>query len=318
MPARILTHVAHQRCELLPFDPPQTGAGQLAGPTLATLVSPGTELNWAYCGNHFPQHSGYAAVFRVEQVGAEVTGWASGDLAFCYGGHQSWQCQAASGCHRLPAGLDPATATLARLMAVAHTSLITTRARPGQTVIVTGLGPVGLLAALQCRIAGYEVLACDPLAERRALASSAGLPTVETPPADFGAALALECSGHEAATIACCKAIRPCGEVVQIGTPWQKKTDLSAHELLSVVFKKYVYLRSGWEWELPPDRHHLSDVQTQADNVTTCLRWLCENRIPLPKGLIGHCDPVNCQTIYQGHLNRSLDHICSIFDWSAG
>ena len=39
----------------------------------------------------------------------------------------------------------------------------------------------------------------------------------------------------------------PGGEVVLIGVPWVKRTDLSAFDLLHAVFHRYVYLRSGWE-----------------------------------------------------------------------
>jgi L-iditol 2-dehydrogenase len=46
--------------------------------------------------------------------------------------------------------------------------------RPGETVLVVGQGPIGLLLMQLARCAGATVVASDPLAERRALAAALG------------------------------------------------------------------------------------------------------------------------------------------------
>ena len=75
------------------------GSREIAGSTLYTLVSAGTELN-IYLGNYVKQGlswgqlpfvPGYAAVFRVEQVGSEVSDLRAGDVAYCMGKHASSQ-----------------------------------------------------------------------------------------------------------------------------------------------------------------------------------------------------------------------------------
>jgi hypothetical protein len=74
-----ITMTAKEKAELLPIEPP--GAlkpSEVRGRTLVTLVSPGTELAWNYLGNQpgsdrpFPNRPGYAAVFRAEEIGADV------------------------------------------------------------------------------------------------------------------------------------------------------------------------------------------------------------------------------------------------------
>ena len=62
---------------------------QVEGSTLFTLVSPGTELAGIYLGERFPAFPGYAAVFRVEEIGADVQTVSCGDLLFCMGNHQA-------------------------------------------------------------------------------------------------------------------------------------------------------------------------------------------------------------------------------------
>lgn len=48
----------------------------------------------------------------------------------------------------MPDGLASETAVIARLMSVSMTTLMTTKARPGDRVVITGAGPVGFAAHL--------------------------------------------------------------------------------------------------------------------------------------------------------------------------
>ena len=62
----------HQKAELLQSGIDLTrplAPDEIAGQTLATLISTGTELNSAYLTeSSFPKQVGYAAVFRLDQV----------------------------------------------------------------------------------------------------------------------------------------------------------------------------------------------------------------------------------------------------------
>jgi len=54
-----------------------------------------------------------------------------------------------------------------------------TNARPGGTIAIMGLGPVGQFASRVARHLGYEVLAVDPVPERRAMAERHGIETYD-------------------------------------------------------------------------------------------------------------------------------------------
>jgi threonine dehydrogenase-like Zn-dependent dehydrogenase len=102
-------------------------------------------------------------------------------------------------------------------MGVSHTTLVTTAARAGDKIFITGLGPVGYFAAVQFKIAGYEVYASDPDKRCCAFASDAGVEIVSVEESEkLNAALAIDCSGHEAAVMQCANALRRCGELVLI------------------------------------------------------------------------------------------------------
>ncbi|HCE45232.1 MAG TPA: dehydrogenase [Lentisphaeria bacterium] len=316
-----VTTTAKEKSELLEIgEPSALKSGEIRGRTVCSLISPGTELAWSYCGKSFPTTPGYAAVFKAEESGNEARDMEAGALYFCMGSHRSYQQCGFSDAVRVPGGLAPEKAVLARLMGISMTTLITTAARPGDIVIVTGAGPVGYLAAQIFSISGYEVLIVEPDAGRRKFVSEAcGLRTVEKIPLDDKAisgkvALVVECSGHEQAVFDACRIVRKRGEVVMVGVPWQRKTDICAHELLHEVFHKYVVLRSGWEWEVP---HQSSDFSPHSisSGFQTAMKWLADGKVKI-EGLGMLHDPRNPQEVYQDLLNRRAKGLFQIFDWS--
>jgi threonine dehydrogenase-like Zn-dependent dehydrogenase len=98
------------------------------------------------------------------------------------------------------------------------------------TVLVTGLGPVGLGVALLCRALGARVVGVDTMPERRALAKGLNVGEVvsaeteddltaqlRTLTRDHGFEVAIDCSGHAAARHLCLELAREWGRVVYVG-----------------------------------------------------------------------------------------------------
>lgn len=310
---------AREQAELAPVERGgPVGPNEVAGPTLATLISTGTELA-IYQGEHFPQRPGYAAVFEAESVGPGAADIAIGEPVFCMGPHRSYQRAPRPEVIPLPAGLAPQVAVFARMIGVTMSTLTTTAARPPEQVLVLGLGLVGHLAAQMFQACGYQVIACDPVAGRRDLARRAGIERVfpAVPLDDTGIAgkvgLALDCSGHEQAVLDACRAVRKRGEVVLVATPWRRRSDLYAHEVLRAVFHNYVVLRSGWEWELPRQRTDFA-VNSIYGNLAAALSWLAQGRIRVA-GLYDVRRPRDPQSAYQDLLRAPGDRLTSVFDW---
>ncbi len=319
MNLHVVTVTSKENAELVETaDGAELKSGEIRGRTICSLISPGTELAWNYCGEKFPTCPGYSAVFRADEVGSDVKDFKKGDIVFCMGGHRSVQRCESVKAMRVPDSLAPEKAVLARLIGVSMTTLVTTAARPGDIVVVSGAGPVGYLAAQIFNLSGYDVRVVEPLCARREMVEKAGIPALAEMPHGEDSlrgkiALVVECSGHEQAVLGACMAVRRRGEVVLVGVPWRRFTELHAHELLHAVFHNYVVLRSGWEWELP---HHSSNFQPHSifSGYGTALRWLSEGRLRLD-GLAELLDPRNPQKAYQDLLNRRAKGLFQIFDW---
>ena len=316
-----VTFTAREQAELLPVldETLEPAPNEIAGRTLVTLASPGTELNGAYIGNQFPRYPGYAAIFEVERIGTEVQGVQPGELRFCMGRHRSYQRFPVTETVAVPAELAPESAVFTRLMGVTMATLTTTPARPPALVMVTGLGPVGNLGAQIFQSCGYQVLVVDPDPTRQELANHVGLNRVyasvpKDDPAVAGqVALQLECSGHEQAAVDGCHVLQKYGELSQIGAPWSQRNNATAHELLRLIFFNYLTVRSGWEWQLP---NHPTTFRRGSifENYAAGLQWLHEGRVKVD-GLYDLMDPTKAQQAYQDILHRRLTVLAPMFDW---
>ncbi|MFH2069074.1 MAG: zinc-binding alcohol dehydrogenase [Candidatus Omnitrophota bacterium] len=299
----------------------EIGPKDISGKTIATLISPGTELA-VYRGfsNNFPCASGYAAIFEVESIGQEVKNIKIGDKVFCAGPHRSFQVVNENDVLILPEKLSPANAVFARMMAISMTTLTTTNARPPAKVLITGLGLVGHLAARIFAHCGYRVFSCDPSALKRKTATGQGVRNIfETVPFNNPEVagqidLVIECSGNEQAVIDGCRIAKRGAEIVLVGVPWKKQTDILAHELLSLVFHNYIVLRSGWEWSLPI---HPTPFQKNSifENLAGALQWLAEEKINV-NNLATVSSPDKAQEIYQDLLFGRNKKLSVVFDWS--
>lgn len=292
-------------------------AGFVGGRTLASLVSPGTELATIRARVDQPTPLGYAAVMQIDEVGEGVDQFEIGQNVFCFGPHARRQLASAEDVIAVPTSLEPSVAVFARMMAVSWTTLVTTRARPNARVLITGLGIVGNLAAQIFSSAGYEVVAVDPSPVRRNLASGVGIERTystvdEIRQAGLTVSLVVDCSGHEGAVVDGIGVTVQGGEVVLVGVPWEPRTDIQAHAVFHAVFHRYVTIRSGWEWELPL-RDRAFTPGSIHQSIEGALRWLDEGRVRTT-GLAMTSSPSMAPSVYEGLPTSSA--LTALFDWT--
>jgi L-iditol 2-dehydrogenase len=209
----------------------------------------------------FPMVLGHEPSGTVLAVGAGVTGWSPGDRAalepalycyhceFCRGGRHNLCANIrflsnpgypgffrervnlpAVNLMPIPTSLPLEVATLHEPLAVALHSLQFAAIDEGETVVVLGAGPIGLLtiASLKLKRPG-RVWAVEPLAHRRAMALHAGADAAIDPQqADAAAEIlretggrgvdcALDCAAKEHTTNQAIRACRNGGRVVLTG-----------------------------------------------------------------------------------------------------
>ena len=113
--------------------------------------------------------------------------------------------------------------------AVAAYGVDVAQVRPGDTVLVTGAGPIGALAALYASANGARVVISEPNPTRAALARSLAVgevvdpsqvdlvPWVKDQTDGIGVDAVIECSGNERALQGAVSAVRSAGRISQTG-----------------------------------------------------------------------------------------------------
>jgi (R,R)-butanediol dehydrogenase/meso-butanediol dehydrogenase/diacetyl reductase len=131
--------------------------------------------------------------------------------------------------HRLPDGFDLAAAALLEPAAVALHGIRRSTFAAGQTAVVVGLGPVGLIVCALLREAGAAwIVGVDPAPARRLLGRRFGVDAVLGPDADVAATVeeliggdrahvAFEVVGSQAAVDTALSSLRTGGELLLLG-----------------------------------------------------------------------------------------------------
>ena len=318
---RAVAFTSYGRAELVELtDDRPLQPGEILARTLVSLTSPGTELMSGYFGTEFPDYPGYANVATVVETGREVTGISVGDTIFCMETHREFVRTWATDATLVPKGLAPEIAAFARLIGISMSTLNIMRANPPSRVLITGLGPVGNLAAQIFQSCGFTVTATDPLRERRDALKRFGVTDVrasvhaEGPEITDKVRTHVECSGHEGAVLEGVETLGLQGEVYLVGVPWTARdSSITAQQLLKAMFYRYVSVHSGWEWQVP--RHPAPDQSNSiAGNFETAMAWLQEGRVRTD-GLATLYRPEQADEVYRGLADRSLPTIAALFDW---
>ena len=175
------------------------------------------------------QGFGYG-VGRVEEIGANVKGFEPGQLVYCTQLTAELSVVAPSDLLPLPQGLDPESATLVLQAQVGVNGARATKIMLGDTVLVTGQGPIGSFAAQLCKLAGaYQVIVTDLSDKRLDVARKVGVDLALNPLTDDvlariqeftngkGVDVVVESSGASKAFLQGCAAAGSFARIVVIG-----------------------------------------------------------------------------------------------------
>jgi 2-desacetyl-2-hydroxyethyl bacteriochlorophyllide A dehydrogenase len=171
----------------------------------------------------YPFSYGYSAVGIVDRSEGAVP---EGTVVFAFHPHQDRFVADADAV--IPIGdLEPRVATLLPLVETGLQVALDADARIGDLVVVTGLGPIGILSGAVLVRAGAEVLGTDPNAFRRDVAKRFGI--VPHAPADLRAAV-LDAAPPGASIV-----VEASGDPTALGSA----LDLLRHEGTAVVASWY-------------------------------------------------------------------------------
>ncbi len=207
--------------------------------TKVSLISAGTELSRVYGlkqGATYPSYPGYCAVGKVLQVGDDVKDVQPDDRVLFSGTHASVQLfdrEHSDGgvLYRLDPQTSDEEGALLMMGWIAMNGILPAEVKPGDCVVVMGLGMLGLLCSIYYQQMGVRVIAVEPVAHRAQLARKAGIKEIvdcspEVQVAEIlakcgakGADIVVDASGLSACIETAMVVAAPYGQVLLMGSP---------------------------------------------------------------------------------------------------
>ncbi|MBL8673081.1 MAG: L-idonate 5-dehydrogenase [Alphaproteobacteria bacterium] len=170
-----------------------------------------------------------------------------------------------SQCHPVPANLDFPVLAFAEPLSVALHAITRAGSLVGRRVLVTGMGPIGMLTLMAARKAGASFLAAtdavdEPLRKAEQVGADLAV-NVAQDRSRLAAALqgpgavdvAIEASGSPMALRDCLELVRPGGIVVQMGTLPRGDVAIPANLVMAKELDLRGVFRSGMEFDMAVD-----------------------------------------------------------------
>jgi L-iditol 2-dehydrogenase len=223
----------------------------------------------------YPMVLGHEPAGAVKKIGSGVSGWSEGDSAVLEPALYCYHCEhCLTGHHNvcanlrflstpsdpgffrefvnlpahnlmpLPRNLSAREGTLVEPLAVILHSMKFADVRPGETALVFGAGPIGLLTVAVLKLAGASRVWCvEPLGYRRDMATSLGADAVLDPGAvdpvrqvladtgQRGVDAVIDCASKDDTLNQSLQCVRSAGRVVMTGIPGDEYVRLAFHIL---------------------------------------------------------------------------------------
>jgi 2-desacetyl-2-hydroxyethyl bacteriochlorophyllide A dehydrogenase len=190
---------------------PTCGEDQVLLRTLFSGLSNGTERSFLMGGPYgsqtWPSRIGYLNVSQVVEKGGAVTRFELGDTVYTgtFPGHVEYHIATESSLiAKLPPGLAPQAATMLGIAGVAYFNAEQAGVSADDNLLVTGAGPIGLMAVQAAKAKGARVTLASRTQQRRELGATLGADAAFDPDTEADVlrehgpySVLLECAGVE-------------------------------------------------------------------------------------------------------------------------
>jgi len=299
-------------------------------------VSAGTELAClAGLEDWFPMPNtpGYTAVGEIVEKGSSVK-HNIGDVFLTFGPHAQYYKRDISDrwggvCVPVPQGLKEDVASFAHLADIAITSVRKSDIQLGDWVAVTGMGPIGILAAQLAQLQGAYVIGIDVNDIRLDIAKKSGIKFVINSAKSNakeevmkltggkGVQSCIEASGVSQVAESSMKFIAQYGEMIILGTPRAPyQSDLTGFLRDIHLFYPSITVKGVLEFIIPT--HQIEFVKHSKErDCSILMNLLKEERLNVSHFYTHKASPEKAPEIYAGLQTKKDEYIGVVFDWTA-
>lgn len=273
-----------------------------------------------------PLHPGYSMTAEVIEVGSQVTEYQVGDIVYNQSRHKQYFNMDVSEEHlqKLPEDISAEQAVWLTVFKGGMCCAMKAEIRPGQTVVVAGLGVFGQAAVQFCSIMGAgKIIAVDPNPERTAMAAKFGAThTVSRPLGDAvdeiirinGGRLpesVIDTTNEEDALRPACDMCINNGHVVLFSDPSMLREQCIGTNILT----KYINIH-GIYINMMMEKPNPFFPMTVKDFHQTIFQFIREGRLHPTEMITDTVSPMDCAEILTMlHKDRG-SHMGVLYDWS--
>lgn len=307
------------------------GAGEVRIQMAYTAVSAGTERaaltanedGDETCRFGFPMYLGYSGSGIITHVGEGVDEYQVGDRVMVHGGgHGSCYTVPLKEVVKLPDNVSLQDAAFVIIAGFSLAAVRKAKVELGHTVLVAGLGLLGLYAVQYLKLAGaLHVIASDFDPARRELAAKLGA-DVTVDPADptwaekvravapHGVDSVIEVTGNDKALTDCLHVTKKFGRVILLGCT-RKLTQVDFYHDVHVPGIELVGAHSGAR----PTLESHPGFFTEMDDCRVTLQYLSQGRLDFTTMIHEIHAPTEAHEVYARLARRELP-IGVLFDWN--
>lgn len=287
-----------------------------------SMISAGTELSrFAGIKKTYPFLPGYCSVGNVLKVGKNISDLKPGDLVYYNAPHASHSIWTRDNktqgkfIFKLDKKTNQKYATILNLGLVAIQGVNLSSVKVGDTVVVYGLGNIGLLTCLLYKKLGCRVIGIDPVKNRRQLANKMHIKTLENPKTVLDKAdIVVDVTGASSAIIDAAKVCKQYGELILLGSPRQGyETNITP--FLSDIHMKNIKVIGAFNNTCPVYPVEGSD-NSVIKNFNRLTEMINNKDIDVSKFISHIISPKEINDAYTGLLDKKDKYNCVIIDWN--
>lgn len=307
------------------WEVPPVGEREVLLKTHLTLISPGTERAWLLhlpnTPSVFPQYPGYSAIGEVIAVGEKVERFKVGDRVVWAGRHAAHAVVTEDALLHVLPELTDEEAVFFRLISIAIQGIRKARIELGESVVVLGMGLIGLLTLQLAKISGgFPVIGVDLSEIRLDFARKVGADiTLLSDDAligkvldltDGGAHVVIEATGNPEAVNLAFKLARRIGRVVLLGSARGETKSVNFYE----VHRKGLIIVGAHDSVRPKiDSSH--GFWTAHDDNILSLKLLSAHRIQVSPLLTHRFPAQHAPKAYELLRRNDMSALGIVLDW---
>ncbi len=321
--------------ELVEVDYPTPGDNDIIVKTEISSISAGTERAnitgdpnisiYAEGSVVFPRYAGYSSSGTVVEVGRNITDVQVGDkVAMSWSHHVAYNAISAGNYVKIPEGVTMKEAALCHISTFPMAALRKTRLEIGESIMVMGLGVLGMLAVMFAKVAGgAPVIAADPVKERRERALRCGADLALDPfdphfaeqvkaLTGGGVNAAIEVTGCGAGLNECLDCMQKFGRVALLGCTRDKNFTVDYYRKVHAPGISLI----GAHTMARPITESSPGAFTQKDDIKATLKLLQYGRVRLDAEVDELHSPAECTEVYDRLIHEPHFPVFVQFDWN--